>query len=75
MKLVLNIGIPSNAFLEGLASAPEDKRESLLSCAPLMKNLSQNAQHYFERHDCAMGSQAVSKSKEDHRYVVVLHLQ
>jgi hypothetical protein len=42
---------PSNQWPQGLESAPEDRRDRLRVCAPLMEALSENTQHYFVQGD------------------------
>jgi hypothetical protein len=47
-KLFRGIVVPSTSvLLEGLDSAPEDRRPSLETCVPLMKALKESTQHYF----------------------------
>ena len=45
--LFQSIAEPSNQLPEGLESAPANSRESLKSCAPLMKALREETQHYY----------------------------
>jgi hypothetical protein len=46
-ELFQGIVVPSTVLLEGLHSAPEDRRPSLVTCPALMKALEESTQHYF----------------------------
>jgi hypothetical protein len=65
-KLFDDIVVPSNKWPEGLESAPEDRRERLITCTPLMKALGNGkVQHYFVKGDKSLkwgrGPSATSK--------------
>jgi hypothetical protein len=56
---------PPNQLPEGLESAPANRREGLKACAPLMRALSEETQHYYVEGKLAItwgrGSSAVTK--------------
>jgi hypothetical protein len=43
----LGMAVPFNAHPQGLDSAPEDVRNDLQACLPLMKQLQENVMHYY----------------------------